>query len=59
MRFWDATALMPLLVVEGPSETMRDLRASDDAMVVWWGSRVECVSGLRRRERSYQAALFR
>ena len=51
MRFWDASALVPLLFSERWSERARKLLREDAAMVVWWGSRVECVSALRRRER--------
>jgi predicted nucleic acid-binding protein len=51
MRFWDASALVPLTVTETWSEPMEDLAREDDALVVWWGSRVECASAIRRRER--------
>ena len=51
MRFWDASALVPLLFSERWSEQAGQLLREDAAMVVWWGSRVECVSALRRRER--------
>lgn len=51
MRFWDASALVPIIVWEHSSDAVRRLLASDDRIVAWWGSTVECVSGLRRRER--------
>lgn len=51
MRFWDASAITPLLVEEPSSPALHALLGSDEAMVVWWGSRVECASALRRRER--------
>jgi hypothetical protein len=51
VRFWDASAIAPLLVTEPATKGIRELLRSDEAMVVWWGSRVECVSALRRRER--------
>lgn len=52
MRFWDASALTPLLVPEAWSPAAEGLARSDRAMVVWWGTRVECSSALRRRERA-------
>jgi predicted nucleic acid-binding protein len=54
VRFWDASAMVPLLVAERWSEEIGDLLREDSAMVVWWGSRVECVSALRRLERKDQ-----
>jgi predicted nucleic acid-binding protein len=51
VRFWDASALVPLLFSEGWSEQASELLREDASMVVWWGSRVECISALRRRER--------
>lgn len=51
MRFWDASAIVPLLVSERWSDRIGELAREDAAIVVWWGSRVECASALRRRER--------
>ncbi len=55
MRFWDASAVVPLLVTEPARSGLMDLLASDPAMVVWWGTPVECTSAIARRER--EAAL--
>ncbi len=52
MRFWDASAVVPLLVEEAWTEIPADLARSDGALVVWWATRVECTSALRRRERA-------
>lgn len=52
MRFWDASAIVPLLVAEAPSRQLQALAAKDPAMLVWWGSEVECVSALARLERA-------
>ena len=52
MRFWDSSALVPLLVEEPSSGARRSLHESDPVIVVWWGSLVECESALasfRRR----------
>jgi len=51
VSFWDASALVPLLVGHGRDGALRTRAARDQAMFVWWGSAVECVSALARRER--------
>ena len=51
MKFWDASAVVPLLVFEESSEPILDLLERDKAMIVWWGTPVECVSAIARRER--------
>ena len=48
MTFWDTSALVPLLVVE-PSTPVREKQLqADPAMLVWWGTSVECASALQR-----------
>ncbi len=51
MRFWDSSAIVPLLVHEPSFEVLRQLLLSDAEMIVWWGTAVECTSALARRER--------
>lgn len=51
MRFWDASAIVPLLVREPVSLTLEDLYRDDPVAVVWWATEVECSSALSRRER--------
>lgn len=51
MRFWDASALVPLLVRQVASPRMRALYRADPTVATWWGSRVECESALCRLER--------
>jgi len=51
VRFWDASAIVPLLVAEASSRRLQSMAVRDSAMVVWWGAEVECVSALARRER--------
>jgi uncharacterized protein len=51
VKFWDASAVVPLLVMETSSRHLQSLAAKESAMLVWWGSKVECVSALARRER--------
>lgn len=51
MKFWDASAIVPLLVHEAPSETLLEMLEHDSSMLVWWGSVVECASAIARRQR--------
>ena len=51
MKFWDASAIVPLVVDEISSRRLQSLAAEDPVMLVWWGSEVECVSALARRQR--------
>jgi uncharacterized protein len=51
VRFWDASAIVPLLVAEPSTRRLQALAAKDSTMLVWWGSEVECVSALARLER--------
>ena len=51
MRFWDASALVPLMVGEALTPQLLDLLGSDADLLVWWGSAVECASAVARRER--------
>ncbi len=55
MKFWDASAIVPLLVSEPTSSRLLDLLEEDPVVVVWWGAPVECASAIARRER--EAAL--
>lgn len=51
MKYWDASAVVPLLVDEGRREAMLALLETDRVMLVWWGTPVECTSAISRRER--------
>ena len=51
MRFWDASALVPLLVQQSATDSVRAIRAGDPAFVVWWGTVVECDSAIARLKR--------
>lgn len=57
MRFWDSSAIVPLLVDEAASERVRQLYALDPEMVVWWSTEVECASALARRAREQGTAV--
>ena len=51
MRFWDSSAIVPLLVAEPITSSIRELYLKDHAVVVWWATPVECASALARLER--------
>ena len=51
MRFWDSSALIPLLVDEPTGETIRGWLHEDTGILAWWATRVEITSALARRER--------
>jgi len=51
VKFWDASAVVPLLIAEESSRRLQALAAKDSAMLVWWASAVECISALARLER--------
>jgi uncharacterized protein len=52
VKFWDASAIVPLLVAEESTRRLQALAAKDAAMLAWWGSAVECISALARLERN-------
>jgi uncharacterized protein len=51
MIFWDASALLPLLVWEQETELRESQLHAEPEMVAWWGTRMECHSAIRRKER--------
>lgn len=48
MRYWDASAIVPLLVSDQVSARSRDLLAEDSRVVTWWLTKGECASALNR-----------
>lgn len=51
MRFWDASAIVPLLIGQPASVRARHLLEEDPELVVWWGTPVECASAVARLRR--------
>ncbi|MFQ5929596.1 MAG: PIN domain-containing protein [Acidobacteriota bacterium] len=51
MKFWDASAVVPLVVVEAETSRCRSLLAEDTEMVVWLLTPLEVTSALTRRLR--------
>ena len=51
MKFWDASALVPLLVDDSTTSHLQQLVSGDATMLVWWATEVECASAIARLER--------
>ena len=51
MKFWDASAVVPLVVTEDETDHCRRLLDKDVQVVVWFLSVVEVISALTRRRR--------
>lgn len=51
MRFWESSALIPLLVQQPSRTRIEDLRRRDPAGALWWGTPVEVASALERLQR--------
>jgi uncharacterized protein len=48
VRYWDSSALLPLVVRERTSAAMSDLLTDDRDVLTWWASRIEAASALSR-----------
>ncbi len=51
MRYWDASAIVPLVIAERDSERVRSWAAGDFSIVTWAWTRVELASAVERRAR--------
>jgi predicted nucleic acid-binding protein len=51
VKFWDSSAIVATIVREARSDLVRPLLRDDDAVAVWWSTRVECAAALFRRWR--------
>ena len=51
MRFWDSSAVAPLILDEPVRDLLLRVLESDPVMVVWWTTPVEIASAVARRER--------
>lgn len=51
MKFWDSSAVIPLLVPEPMSGSVQKLYADDPVMAAWWATEIECTSAIARRQR--------
>jgi uncharacterized protein len=51
MRFWDSSAVVPLLVEQDASAAVGRALDDDAEIAAWWGTPVECASAIARLER--------
>jgi predicted nucleic acid-binding protein len=51
LKFWDASAIVPLVLAEPTTGAMQALAQKDSSMLVWWATEVECASAIARLER--------
>ncbi len=51
MRFWDTSALVPLLLEQPMSPRIRELLREDPEIAAWWGTPAECASAAARLRR--------
>jgi uncharacterized protein len=51
MKFWDSSAIVPLLLAEPTTRAMQTIVAKDSTMLVWWATEAECAAALARLER--------
>ena len=51
MNFWDASAIVALVADEPLAPVARKVLDADRHVAVWWGTSVECVAALARKER--------
>lgn len=51
MKFWDASAVIPLCIDEPHTALMRNIAREDGGLVAWWGTPVECWSAFARSRR--------
>ena len=54
MKFWDASAIVPLLIREPATTAALTEARQDPAILVWWATEVECASAIARLERDSQ-----
>jgi uncharacterized protein with PIN domain len=51
LRFWDTSAVIPLISEEATSDVVSDLLHEDREITVWWGTWVECSVAISRLSR--------
>ncbi|MEE8292728.1 MAG: type II toxin-antitoxin system VapC family toxin [Candidatus Tectomicrobia bacterium] len=51
MKFWDASVIIPLCLEEPRTPLLKKVSEEDEAIVVWWGTPVECYSAFARLRR--------
>jgi len=57
VRYWDASALVPLFIEEASTSEVDGWRAADPGITTWMMTRVEVISGIARRKREWPQLL--
>jgi predicted nucleic acid-binding protein len=50
LRFWDSSAIVPLIVTATGTDGLLASARQDPVICVWWATEVECASALSRLE---------
>ena len=48
MKFWDSSAILPLVVREASTPQIRSLVEDETELLVWWATRIETLSAVAR-----------
>lgn len=51
MKFWDSSALVPLVLSQPRTAAARTALEEDPEVAAWWGSSIECASAIARLHR--------
>jgi len=51
VRYWDTSAVLPLVIDEPETARAKRLADEDPAIAAWWATRTECLSALARLRR--------
>jgi predicted nucleic acid-binding protein len=51
VKFWDASAIIPLCLQEPQTALLKRIAEEDGAIIAWWATPVEVYSALARRRR--------
>src|SRR5262245_55195540 len=54
MRFWDSSAIVPLLVAEQVSKFIRSIYEQDSGILVWCLTPVEVIAAVSRKVRDHR-----
>jgi predicted nucleic acid-binding protein len=51
MKFWDSSAILPLIIEEAQTASMVEIAKEDGELWVWWSTLLECRTAIGRRFR--------
>jgi len=58
MKFWDSSALIPLMLPEPETRALGTLLKADPVIAAWWGTRIECAAAIARLERERRVSTW-